>query len=301
MQFETEASAKWIFAGEHSVLRGFPALALPLKQYRTHLKFKTDSNNLKVFPHISLKTVNDLTKLTNEFFHLRNKSFQLNFGKMILDTNIPFSSGLGSSAALCVAFSRFVFEYLKLPIDIHFLIELAKFLENKFHGESSGLDVTVITLQKPVVFQKEKELRILDLDYLPDFKFFDTGFRASTKLCVEQVKRFQITDAVLAQKLDQQMSQAVDLGVEALILWDQAEKMKLNKDLKLDHEQNLEASEAQKLAAETLIIKSMKLSSDVFKAWGLIPSLIQQHQDSLSLRALRLTGAGKGGYLVGLR
>ncbi len=48
MNFKVETYGKWILAGEHSVLRGYPALVFPLKDRGLHLQYEESDQPIKV-------------------------------------------------------------------------------------------------------------------------------------------------------------------------------------------------------------------------------------------------------------
>ena len=70
--------------------------------------------------------------------------------KVSIDTNLPPSRGLGSSAAMAVAFVRASFDYLDEPLSDEMLIEEANWAERIAHGKPSGIDTQTIVSNKPI-------------------------------------------------------------------------------------------------------------------------------------------------------
>ena len=106
-----------------------------------------------------------------------------------IQANLPPSRGLGSSAAVAVAFIRASYDYLELPLSDKELLENADWAERIAHGKPSGIDTKTIVTNQPVWYQKgEVEiLKSLDLDgYMV---VIDTGVKGSTKQAVEDVHR----------------------------------------------------------------------------------------------------------------
>lgn len=106
-----------------------------------------------------------------------------------IQANLPPSRGLGSSAAVAVAFIRASYDYLELPLSDKELLENADWAERIAHGKPSGIDTKTIVTNRPVWYQKgEVEvLKSLDLDgYMV---VIDTGVKGSTKQAVEDVHR----------------------------------------------------------------------------------------------------------------
>ena len=57
-----------------------------------------------------------------------------------IQANLPPSRGLGSSAAVAVAFIRASYDYLELPLSDEELLENADWAERIAHGKPSGID-----------------------------------------------------------------------------------------------------------------------------------------------------------------
>src|SRR3954465_15589712 len=100
--FETTVSGKWILAGEHSVLRGSPALVFPLFSRQLSLQHVSGSGDLK------LNLVGEHGKELNMLFwgvlekacELRNIRRSDFSGELKVESTIPIGAGLGASAAL---------------------------------------------------------------------------------------------------------------------------------------------------------------------------------------------------------
>ena len=73
-----------------------------------------------------------------------------------IQANLPPSRGLGSSAAVAVAFIRASYDYLGLPLTDKELLENADWAERIAHGKPSGIDTKTIVTNQPVWYQKAK-------------------------------------------------------------------------------------------------------------------------------------------------
>ncbi len=182
-------------------------------------------------------------------------------------------SGLGSSAALCVAVARFALWYRNAKSDLLECLALATHLEDTFHGKSSGMDVTVVATGEPIAYtRKNGGERYLQGGKLPRFELIDTGARGKTKECVALVEK--------AENLDAQMARASEIARAALLSFDESPK-----------------------ESEKQLIEAMKLGESCFESWGLVsPELIKQKERILNEGALavKMTGAGLGGFWVAL-
>jgi mevalonate kinase len=277
--FKTTLPAKWVLTGEHSVLRGVPAVALPHPHLRLTLEFIPDPvrGALQVRP---AHTQEMLVQLLSEI--LPPHQMQLLSGELILDSQIPIGAGMGSSAALCVALTEWLAPWLPLRSDQ--IIEFATQLEHKFHGKSSGMDVAVIASQMPISFQMNRGSRgiqKLDVSHLPRFTFHDTGIRSSTRDCIHQVSAFRKDHPEKAEWVDQRMGAASLKAIEGL--------------KKFDRGETKEALE--------LLQHAIQEAQQCFHDWQLVPDAARRLEQDLygqGALAVKLTGAGGGGMMIAL-
>ncbi|MEK6705532.1 MAG: hypothetical protein AABZ06_07070 [Bdellovibrionota bacterium] len=272
--FNTIVHGKWVLAGEHAVLRGYPALAMPLKQFHLSLKFKPElSGGLIVTPN----EVSDVIKalLSDALF----EESRLPIGELHLESTIPIGAGLGSSAALSVALARWLSG--SLALDTQGVIDLATRLEHRFHGQSSGMDVASVISGEPIVFTKGSKPEHIGITKMPRFTFYDSGRRVPTKQCVSSVESLFDTNRDLAQSLDERMGQATNYAVDGLIRYN-------NGDVR---------------DGLVFIARAMSISHECFSAWGLVPTEAARVISGVlgdGALAAKLTGAGGGGMVVAL-
>ena len=126
MSVQGSACAKTIFFGEHAVVYDEPAIAVPISNTRT---FATIQNTDKPFRIISEKihlnkTFDELIPgsglqvllcIIREYFGLE----ELPKATLMIKSDIPIASGLGSGAALSVAIIRAFADYYDriLPVE----------------------------------------------------------------------------------------------------------------------------------------------------------------------------------------
>lgn len=278
--FNTRVPGKWVLTGEHAVLRGATAVALPHPDLGLALSFKPQKGlDLSVEPPTAETVMNELLNSVSEAWGAQGKIFPQPCGHLQIESNIPIGAGLGSSAALCVAMSRWLAAPLALAENK--IMEFATHLEHRFHGRSSGLDVAVISAGEPISFAMDKGSRTIGVKRLPKFTFHDTGLRSRTSECVVRVEKFREEVPAVAVKVDQAMSTASRLAMEGLIRYD------LSK-----------GAEGIKLIQE-----AMMQARECFYSWELVPGKAKRMEEELLKKgalAVKLTGAGGGGMLVAL-
>jgi len=158
--------AKVILTGEHSVVYGKKALgaAVDLKTHLTltikasetpgiAVEFQTETSYLSwEQAYQSLEEVSVVSVLS----FLSLEVFPDCFDKLFefkIDSELPVRSGLGSSAALCVAASGLLLRTKNSHASLQEINELAIKGENKVHGRASGIDNTVILNGGVLCFQ----------------------------------------------------------------------------------------------------------------------------------------------------
>lgn len=273
--------AKWILAGEHTVLRGGEALVFPLPQKHLTLTYEDTKGVLEILVEGEKKGEIELviwSVLEKALSQLNISRYQIR-GRITINGNISFGSGMGASATLCVALTRWL-SYLSL-LKPELKYEFAKNLEDLFHGESSGVDVAVTLEQKPILFTR-KGYWVFDHFVLPNLYLSHTGTRGITKDCVTQVKKMHVEDVKRAQEIDDKMKQTVEEFKELLM----AEPKTFN-----------ERGHIAKW------VNSINRAHQCFEAWGLVNEQVRKHCQELKNRgalATKLTGSGGGGFVLSM-
>lgn len=277
-RFQVRVPGKWVLTGEHSVLRGGTAVALPHPELGLKLTFEPGPD-FRVEPESATRVIRDLLLAIQDDPETPQLDSLILEGTLRIESSVPIGAGLGSSAALCVAMTRWLAEPFGLPEDR--LLEFSTRLEHRFHGRSSGMDIAVISTGKPISFVMGRGPTPLQIQRLPRFTFHDTGLRCRTHECVMQVEAFREEKPALSLQVDEAMGAASRLAIEGLTLYN-AGKASQGLDL---------------------IARAMKQGQECFETWNLMPSdgrpLAQDLLDRGAL-AVKLTGAGGGGMLVAL-
>jgi len=194
----TKASApgKIILFGEHAVVYGQPALAVPVTQVEAEVRIdRIFSPGIRLHsPGIQLSDKLDalppthplVATVTNTLTALQDNS--LSGVSILIRSNIPVAAGLGSGAAISVAIIRALSKHLNKPLTDEEVSALAFETEKIYHGTPSGIDNTVVTFAKPVYYIKDQPIEILNVKYPFMIVIGDTGVPASTKEAVRDVR-----------------------------------------------------------------------------------------------------------------
>jgi len=199
---ESSAPGKVILFGEHAVVYGRPALAVPVTQVNAVVDI-SDPARPGVWieaPDVNLNS--ELNTLPSDhpvaaaihnFLFLRRISPFPNLQIKIAST-IPVASGLGSGAAVTVALTRALASHLKHPMTDEEVNAFTYEIEKLYHGTPSGIDNTVITYARPVYFVKDQATELMGVAAPFTLVIGDTGISAPTKESVGDVRRLWLSD-----------------------------------------------------------------------------------------------------------
>jgi len=154
----SKATGKTILFGEHAVVYGFPAIAVPIISIQTKvsiLPIINNGNSLIRFRNPSWKEdiffenlkSNNPVRVVIENISKLIESRIPNF-EMTISSSIPISAGLGSSAALAVSISKGFSQFLGIKLSLEEINDLAFKSESVQHGSPSGIDNSVITYSR---------------------------------------------------------------------------------------------------------------------------------------------------------
>lgn len=276
--FRTTTFGKWIFSGEHTVLRGGPALVFPLFKKRLELQYTRTPTSLTV--RAFGENASDIEELfpgvLTKALVLLDRSTESLTGEIQFKNELPLGSGMGASSSLCVAFSRW-FHYLGLVRDTD-IYEFARQLENIFHGESSGVDIAVVLHETPLIFKRPNIIEALNVKNSFKLYLSHTGQKGITKDCVNKVNAFIKANPTAGKRVDEQMIQ-VTLDAIKLFSGQQTDKDQMK------------------------LVPILNSGYECFKEWGLTEGAVDQHIDFLKANgalAAKPTGSGGGGYVLSL-
>ena len=207
----SSAPGKIILFGEHAVVYGRPALAVPVMQVHVEVEV-SDSERTGVWInapdvdlHAELNTLSSdhpIAAVINNLFFLSHVSPFPNL-EIHITSNIPVASGLGSGAAVTVALTRALAAHLNYSMTDEEVNSFAYEIEKLHHGTPSGIDNTVVTYSRPVYFIKNPPsptgesgdgVETLKVGEPFTIVIADTGIPAPTKESVGDVRKLWEAD-----------------------------------------------------------------------------------------------------------
>ena len=221
---KSSAPGKIILFGEHAVVYGRPALAVPVTQVHADVEL-TDSSRTGIWinaPDIDLHAeVNTLpsdhpiASVIHNFLFISRISLFPNIDIKITST-IPVASGLGSGAAVTVALTRALASHLDYPMPDDEVNSFAYEIEKLHHGTPSGIDNTVVTYAKPVYFVKGQPIETFAVGNPFTIVIGDTGISAPTKESVGDVRKLWEADQAKWETAFDQVGEIADQARSAI-------------------------------------------------------------------------------------
>jgi mevalonate kinase len=200
------APGKIILFGEHAVVYGVPAIAVPVTQVQAKaMVFANPTGRAGEIvieaPKIGLQTTlgelpeGDPLRAAIRGVLTTLKISQTPACRLRVTSNIPVAGGLGSSAAVSVAIIRALSAFLGHPFEDRQVSDLAYEVEKIHHGTPSGIDNTVITFARPVVYRRDPggydpaQIETFQVARPFTIVIADTGVSSSTAETVGDVRR----------------------------------------------------------------------------------------------------------------
>lgn len=194
------APGKIILFGEHAVVYGRPAIAVPVSQVQARVVIQAEPRGrrgevLVQAPDIQLESwLADLSPGHPLRQAIDRTATGLGVNALPASTirvsaTIPLASGLGSGAAVSVALIRAVAAFLGRPLPDEQVSALAYEVEKLHHGTPSGIDNTVVTYARPVYFVRGQPIQILHLPVPFTIVIGDTGIASPTSVAVGDLRR----------------------------------------------------------------------------------------------------------------
>ncbi len=292
----TRASApgKIILLGEHAVVYGRPALAVPVTQVHVDVDV-SDSARRGVWIHApSVDLHEELNALPSDhavasvihnlFFLTRNLHSPSGRGaggegefpdlEINITSSIPVAAGLGSGAAVTVALTRALSAHLNYGMHDEQVNAFAYEIEKLHHGTPSGIDNTVITYARPVYFVRNQPIETLKVIEPFTIIIGDTGVGAPTKQSVSDVRKLWEADKTKWERVFDEVGEVVQAA-----------------------RQKIETGDWRLLGG--LMNRNHELLQEMTVSSPELDTLVSAARDAGALGA-KLSGGGRGGNMIAL-
>ena len=280
-----KAPGKIILFGEHAVVYGQPAIAIPVNKVKATARvfpdFDSPSGNIRL-QALDIGLDENLFDLSPE--HPLTAAVYLTLETinpekipafiLQISSTIPISAGMGSGAAVAVAVIRGVSSFLGQPLPDAVVAELSYEVEKIHHGTPSGIDNNVVTYEKPVYFLRGKPIEFLEIKQMTHWLIADTGEKTPTFETVSDVRKKQAAEPQFYHEIFGKIGETTGRARNALVDGDVTLLGKL-------------------LTENQRLLRSLDVSSPM------IEKLIHIAIDAGAVGA-KLSGGGRGGNIIAL-
>lgn len=273
------ANGKVILLGEHAVVYGKPAIAVPIKN--AVVAEVSDSDHA---PEIKVPAwdIDDKLETSNSIWWQAIQAVFQQLGiadrqfSVHVKPNIPAAMGLGGSAAIAVAIVRAVARHFKLELSEDEVNRFAFQCEKAAHGTPSGIDNTIATFGCPLVYQSGEQQRMEELTFPRQLNLV-IGISDHPSLTVDMVSGVRDRwrrNPELYESLFENFRQVTESGIKAIA---EGDYRALGHMMTINHG----------------LLSAIQVSSPE------LDRMVQIARDHGALGA-KLTGAGGGGSIVAL-
>jgi mevalonate kinase len=212
--------AKVILFGEHAVVYGQPAIAVPVSALRAYATIEETNTEFRILARdlnekqISFEIDDPLAQVVR--LTLERIAKPIPEISIAVKSDIPIASGLGSGAAISTAIIRALLEYYNLSLPNEAINEIVYEVEKVHHGTPSGIDNTVIVYEQAVYFVREKTLETISNAKPLSLLVADTGQAALTKVAVGDLRKLYEADRKVIKPLLESVGKLVKIAREAM-------------------------------------------------------------------------------------
>ncbi|MCK6625654.1 MAG: mevalonate kinase [Anaerolineae bacterium] len=195
---EATAPGKIILFGEHAVVYGRPAIAVPVAdlQAKATLSPANPGTGFRIIApdlgrdySLAQAGPDDPLAAIVQATLRRLGQADLPDATLQISSTIPLGRGLGSGAAISTAITRAIAQFFNQPLAPTEISALVFEVEKLYHGTPSGIDNTVVAFAQPVYFIKGRPIQRMRVSQPLTLVVGDTGVVAPTHTVVGDLRR----------------------------------------------------------------------------------------------------------------
>lgn len=299
------AAGKVILLGEHAVVYGRPAIAVPVSDVRATTEvtpLRPGSGVLFVAEDINqsyhLDAVYESDTARALQITLRNTLQYLGIPiegqalRIVVHSQIPIARGMGSGTALATALVRALAEHYGRHLISRAVSDLVYQTEAVFHGTPSGIDNTVVAFEKPVYFVKGQRADIFWVGEPFTLLVADSGIPSKTRTAVEDVRHLWLADKAHYEALFDEIGTVAENGKRAIASGQVAELGQLmTRNQELLRKLGVSGRELDQLCSAALDAGALGAKLSGGGQGGCVIALVEEQTQSEVFSALRAAGA----------
>ena len=277
------ASGKAILFGEHAVVYGRPAIAVPVTEVQAQaiVENAPPGQGIRIVAQdlgrdylLRDAPADDPLRVTvTNALHRLQQAREQDI-TLTINSTIPVACGLGSGAAVATAVVRALAQHFGHPLEAGEVSGIVFETEKLHHGTPSGIDNTVIAFEKPVYFVRDQTLEAFRVSRPFLLAIADTGIASPTKISVGDVRRAWQANRVKYEEIFDEIGTLTVMARRAI-------------------ENGEPETLGQLMDANQRLLRLLKVSSPELE------SLIEAARQGGALGA-KLSGGGRGGNMIAL-
>lgn len=213
-----QASGKIILMGEHAVVYGEPAIAMPFSAAQVTAvirRSQTDRLDSAYYTGPLAQVPQALNNL-KELLYMLRQDFSAPPLLCTITSTIPAERGMGSSAAVAVAVTRAFLAWQQVEETPAGLLHYVNTSEKIAHGNPSGIDAAATSGREPIFFERDKPFSAFPLNLEGCLIVADTGVKGKTRDTVRDVASLLKTNPRQAQAAIHQLGTLTRQAREAI-------------------------------------------------------------------------------------
>ena len=284
---KASAAGKVILLGEHAVVYGRPAIAVPVSDVRATAEITPSAADAGVlivaedlgqsyrleqsYETDAARALGATVRNTLEYLGVQIDTQAL---RIVIRSQVPIARGMGSGTAVATALVRALVRHYGRHLTSGTVSDLVFRTEIILHGTPSGIDNTVVAFEKPVHFKKGQPPDILEVGGEFTLLIADTGIQSKTRDAVEGVRRAWRADPGRYERLFDRIGAIVEEGRRAIVAGQVAELGRL-------------------MHRNQLLLLDLGVSSPELER-------LTRAAESAGAKGAKLSGGGKGGCMIAL-